>query len=344
MSHEITERVDGTYEFASVTRTVEDRPWHRVGKDVMKPNGESMTTGEAIVEAQMGWTVRKENQLVQSTGEVVPDKFAIVRNDNNKYMGTVGGGYEIVQNAEAFDWFDGVLGKKNAPIIETAGSLFEGRKIFISAKLPDTIKVLNGVGKKADHIEKYLFLSSSHDASGSIICGFTPVRIVCNNTLQMALKEADNVIRIKHTKNVKERLAMASKIMKMVDGATTELTASFNKMSKVKITDQRLREYIACVMSTQEKIVELDEFEKYYSTKNLNLTDRIMEYALTNESQQFDCTKGTLYGAYQAITGYFQNVKEYDSQEEKLDELVLANGSTAQKKMIRAYDFALSMM
>ena len=106
----------------------------------------------------------------------VPNFYATVRTDNDVVFGVVGKDYVIVQNTEAFSFFDAIVGGDGIQY-ETAGALGKGERIFITAKLPDYIKVGND-----DLIEKYLFLTTSHDGAGSIMAAFTPVRIVCNNS------------------------------------------------------------------------------------------------------------------------------------------------------------------
>lgn len=100
---------------------------------------------------------------------MVPDYFATLRTDTSDVLGVVGKDYQIVQNNEAFSFFDSIVGG-NGILYETAGALGKGERIFITAKLPDYIRV-----GKEDLIEKYLFLTTSHDGSGSITAAFTPI-------------------------------------------------------------------------------------------------------------------------------------------------------------------------
>src|SRR5690606_24504229 len=106
---------------------------------------------------------------------------------------------------------------------------------FITAKLPDYIRV-----GYDDLIEKYLFLTTSHDGSGSIVAAFTPIRIVCNNTLNVALKNKTNCIKIKHTNNAKDRLQEAHKLMGISNSLAQELEEVFNQWSKIRINDKEV--------------------------------------------------------------------------------------------------------
>jgi hypothetical protein len=103
--------------------------------------------------------------------------------DTDEVLGVVGNDYEVVQNVNAFDFFDAIVGGKDGILYETAGALGKGERIFITAKLPDYIRI-----GRDDLIKQYLFLTTSHDGYGSITAAFTPIRIVCQNTLNAALR------------------------------------------------------------------------------------------------------------------------------------------------------------
>ncbi len=183
--------------------SVREKAWHGLGQIVT----DYPTSAEAIKYAGLDYTVEKrklftydtENQNANRDTEIVipevdvPDYFATIRTDNDTVLGVVGKDYEVVQNIEAFSFFDSIVGGDGIQY-ETAGALGKGERIFITAKLPGYIKVGN-----ADLIEQYLFLTTSHDGLGSITAAFTPVRIVCNNTLNAALRNHSNSIKIRHT-------------------------------------------------------------------------------------------------------------------------------------------------
>jgi phage/plasmid-like protein (TIGR03299 family) len=167
---------------------VKEKAWHGLGQIVEGyPN-----SAEALKFAGLDYTVEKrklftfdnENQTASEDTEIkipeieVPNYFATVRTDNENILGVVGRDYEVVQNIDAFSFFDSIVGGDGIQY-ETAGALGKGERIFITAKLPDYIKVGNN-----DLIEQYLFLTTSHDGFGSIAAAFTPIRIVCNNTLK----------------------------------------------------------------------------------------------------------------------------------------------------------------
>ena len=193
----------GKYSFFSV----KEKAWHSLGKIV----SDYPTSAEALQFAGLDFTVVKrklftyniENNFAGSdtvTPKIeVPNYFATVRNDTEQVLGVVGKDYEVVQNREAFSFFDAIVGGDGIQY-ETAGALGKGERIFITAKLPNYIKV-----GREDLIGKYLFLTTSHDGFGSITAAFTPVPILCANTLNAAMRNHTNSIKIRHTTGAKER-------------------------------------------------------------------------------------------------------------------------------------------
>jgi len=212
--------------------------------------------------------------------------------------------------------------------------LGNGERIFITAKLPDYIRVGNG----DDITEKYIFLTTSHDGSGSITAAFTPVRIVCQNTLNASLKNMSNVVRIRHTAGAKQRLEDAHKVMGLANKLSTELESTFNHWAKIKVGDDAMKKLIQLALCPNKetlKHLQKGNFDDL-STVFKNTVDDAFAYAMISESQQTDTTKGTLFGAYNAVTGYFQNVRNYKDNEAKLQSIVL--GGTAQLKSQKAFD------
>lgn len=314
--------------------SVKEKAWHNLGLVLDK----CPTSAEAMHLAGLNYEVEKvpifcNPQIFPSVA--IPDKYATYRTDNGNVFGIVGDRYSIVQNKDAFTFFDEIVGK-GAAIYETAGCLGNGEVIFITAKLPDYIRVGND-----DLIEQYLFLTSSHDGSGAIQVAFTPVRIVCNNTLNTALRNCSNRLTIRHTANAKDKLAQAHKVMGIVHKVSDELGQIFNQMTKVKITDANLVEFIKKSLAPNKEALTKIEASEELSSRFKNAVNDCYLYAVANHTQQLDTTQGTLFGAYNAITGYFQNVKEYKSEESKLKGLLDGGALTYTQK---AFDMALSMM
>lgn len=329
----------GQYSFFSV----KEKAWHGLGKIVQ----DYPTSKEAIQHAGLDYEVIKsplytagnvlsigQDGMVSDTQHIaVPGYYATMRNDNNAVLGVVGNEYEVVQNRDAFSFFDAVVGGGDGILYETAGALGKGERIFITAKLPDYIKVGD-----EDMIEKYLFLTTSHDGSGSITAAFTPVRIVCQNTLNAALNCKSHTIRIRHTSNAKQRLEEAHKLMGMTNRLSIELEGVFNQWAKLRITDNDVKKLIQLAMAPNKETLAIlrkgntDELSTMYT----NTVNDVFAYAMMNDTQQMATTKGTVFGAYNAVTGYFQNVRSYKDDDAKIKSILM--GGTAQMRTQAAFD------
>lgn len=340
MAHNINfNEQTGRYSFFSV----KEKAWHGLGQIV----NEYPTSEQAIKYAGLDYEVIK-SPLFTNGSEIITDSefteinkmlevpkyFANIRTDNNTVLGVVGKDYHIVQNREAFNFFDAIVGGDQGILYETAGALGNGERIFITAKLPDYIRVGNG----DDVTEKYIFLTTSHDGSGSITAAFTPIRIVCQNTLNASLKNMTNVVRIKHTSGAKQRIENAHKIMGLANTLSTQLENIFNNWSKVRVSDKEVKKLIQLALCPNKETLDLikNDAEDEMSTVFKNTIDDAFQYAMLSDTQQMETTKGTLYGAYNAVTGYFQNVRNYKNDEAKLQSIVL--GGTAQLKSQKAFE------
>ena len=155
-----------------------EKPWHGLGTQVE----EAPTSADALRLAGLDWTVQRKPIQVCG-GRKVDNFFANVRSSDGAVLGVVSDRYQVVQNAEAFAFTDALIGGEGQVHYETAGSLMGGRKIWLLAKLPDTEIV-------GDKTEPYLCFSNTHDGSGAIRVCMTPIRVVCNNTLNIALNGA----------------------------------------------------------------------------------------------------------------------------------------------------------
>lgn len=311
--------------------SVQQKAWHNLGQIVQ----DYPTSAEALKFAGLDFEVIKAPNIhrLPSGDEVLSNtSFFTYRHDNNAILGDkLGADYKVVQNTEAFNFFDEIVGGDGI-MYETAGALGNGERIFITAKLPDYIRVGN-----SDLIEKYLFLTTSHDGYGSITAAFTPIRIVCNNTLNAALKNCSNSIKIRHTSNANDRLNQAHKVLGISNQLSAQLEEIFNHWAKVRITDTEVKKLIQIAMVPNKEVSNNLQrgVQDELSTCFKNMCDNVFEYALTSPTQQEPTTKGTLFGAYNAVTGYFQNVRNYKDDEAKFKSLLFG---TAQTKAQKAFD------
>jgi phage/plasmid-like protein (TIGR03299 family) len=303
--------------------TAKTAAWHNLGQLVEQ----AMTTEQAIQLANLDFTVEKVPTYIKvgKTDILVPESYANVRTDNNAILGTVGEKYSILQNKDAFKFFDPILDQGEA-IIETAGALGNGERIFITAKLPAHISILG----KNDPIDQYLLITTSHDGKSATTVMFTPVRVVCNNTLNIALsgsKAPENRVTIKHTENQIKRLEYSHKILGIQNSYRIELEELFYKMADTKITEHDYESIIVQGLSDKSQMVK-DYYDNDVktSTRFKNNVNLVMEYAFTHPTQIMPSTNKTLFGAYNAVTGWYQNEAEWKTDDDKMKSIIDSNG------------------
>lgn len=281
-----------------------EKAWHNLGQIV---DG-AMTSQEAIELANLDYTVELTPAtfcIGKDKSIVIPDKFATYRTDTNMPLGVVGNRYTIVQNKDAFGFFDSIVGG-NLAMFETAGVLGQGERIFVSAKMPEVIQI-----KGTDDItEVYVLLTSSHDGSGSVIAAVTPVRVVCQNTLNAALKNTISRVAIRHTTSASKKLENAHKLLGISHKYVTEVNEMFNSLATKTITDAKVRELVE----------NLFKSEKEESTRIKNIREAVMTSYFSGVGQ--NQIIGTAWGAYNGITHYLDHVQTYKSGDVKFDSLM----------------------
>jgi phage/plasmid-like protein (TIGR03299 family) len=324
MAHNININ-NGVASFASSEKSP---AWHGLGQNV----GRAMTSQEALELAHLNFEVEKEPIFIRCGDQdiKIAGKYATTRKDTNVPLGVVGERYHVVQNTEAFDWFDNIVGSGEA-YFETAGALGNGETIFITAKMPSHIQV----GK--DVIDQYLMLTNNHSGAKAVELCFTPVRVVCQNTLNAALKCCSNRVIVRHTSGVTEKMNQAVKAMSIANTYFDELSQALNAMKNVKIVDEQLKDFIRRSMNLTEVASKADREEVAKENKRTkDILDAVYVYAL-NDSTQAGIER-TLYGAYNAVTGYYQNVKQWDDNESKLKSITEGRAFKAAQ---RAFEIAL---
>lgn len=212
-----------------------EKPWHGLGTMV----AEAPTSADALHLAGLDWKVEQEDVLTQFH-EVVPGYKANVRDTDRKVLGVVTDRYKVVQNTEAFEFTDALLGE--GVRYETAGSLQEGRKVWLLAHLPHEY-IING-----EKISPYLVFSNTHDGSGSVKVAITPIRVVCSNTLNLALKTAQRSFSIIHMGDIKEKMKEAEDTLFMADEYMQELGREFEELRRKRLSDNDVKSYIELLL------------------------------------------------------------------------------------------------
>lgn len=188
--------------------SVREKPWHyEMTKDVTKLIQEAPTSLDALRYAGLDWEVEAK-EVYDHNGLVIPNYKANTRSSDDSVLGIVSDRYKIVQNRDAFDFTDSLIGE--ALRYETAGSLRNGKQVWLLAKMPDT-KILD------DKVEPYICFTNTHDGSGAVRCCMTPVRVVCNNTLNFALESAKRSWSARHTGDIMSKLADARETLMLAN-------------------------------------------------------------------------------------------------------------------------------
>ncbi len=205
---------------------VREVPWHGLGTKV----DEAPTSADALRLAGLDWKVNQKNIQICGGGKIENYK-ANVRSSDGKVLGVVTDRYQVVQNEEAFAWTDELIGGDVR--YETAGSLQEGRKVWLLARMPQARVA-------GDEVEPYLCFSNTHDGSGAIRVCMTPIRVVCNNTLNLALSTAQRQWSTKHVGDMKYKMAEAKHCLELAERYMVELDQYAEKLANVTITDEML--------------------------------------------------------------------------------------------------------
>ena len=267
--------------------SVRETPWHKLGVVLDNPP----TIQEAIDLSGLNWGVELK-PLFLGNGDVVDHK-AVVRQDSGNVLGIVGPRYQPLQNAQAFDWFNPFV-ENGEVALETAGSLDEGRRIWVMAKIARDPSVI----VKGDEVLKYLMLSNSHDGTLAIRVGYTPIRIVCANTLAMAhSSNASKLIRVRHTASSKVALDKLRDIMNIVDREFEATAEQFRFLASRMFNQKDIREYVKAVLG-KEKIADED-----LPTRTKNQLDEIIGL-IDHANQKLSGVDGTYWAAYNAVNQY----------------------------------------
>ena len=329
MAHELNfNQLNKTWSFASNAQ----KAWHDLGQVV---DG-AMTAEEAIKLANLDYTVEKADVFMKTqddTNVLVDGYYSTYRTDTNQYLGMVKSRYEVVQNKDAFSFFDSIIDSGEA-IFETAGALGNGERIFLSAKLPDDFVI------GTEKIEKYIMLTNSHNGTSSVVAGLTNVRVVCNNTLQAALDGLENKVSISHIIGAKDKIKEAYKVMGIASKYNLQIEQMFNQMLDVKMSEGDLATYFTKVLKPY--YVSIDGLTQNEMSMRLqNAVDMTLDFAYNHPTQKTVETTGTLWGAYNAISGVYNYGKNYKNSEDKFNQYFFG---TANKKMLKSFDEALVLI
>lgn len=225
---------------------VRETPWHGLGTRVE----EAVTSDDALRIAGLNWQVEQADVYTDG-GLLIPGYKANRRNTDGAILGIVSDRYKIVQNTEAFEFTDAIVGETEDGVVkyETAGSLAGGKRIWLLAKMPTK----NIVG---DDVEPYMFFSNSHDGTGAIKIGMTPIRVVCQNTLNMAMNTAKRQWSTKHVGDMQSKLEEARHCLMMANEYMINLDIEADKLANKKLYEDQIEEILDAMFPVSENATE----------------------------------------------------------------------------------------
>lgn len=284
-----------------------DIPWHKEGT----PVPELATISEAITVAGLDWKVEKrpvffESKLPATDGAQlqVPNQFVTVRTHDERPLGIVGKDYTPMQQSEWAPFFDELIGPGKA-CIETAGSLNDGKKIWMLAKLPGQLRIMGD-----DMVNKYLLIANGHDGVFNLSIGPTMTRVVCNNTLTAALNGSSNWMTVQHRAGIAKNVAAIGKLLKNLDKSFESGCESFQGMAGTRFSDRQAKNFFAATYSGEVR-------ECLRAGRKWNGADRLLDLMETGTGMDLPGVRGTLWAAYNAVTefeDYTREVKETTSR------------------------------
>lgn len=279
--------------------------------------------------------------------KTIENKMATMRLDKETPLGIVSNNYGVVQNADAFRFIDtlcsGEMGNENTPIIEAAGVLGKGERIFITAKFPDKI-ILDNKGN--DIVEMYVVFTTSHDGTGAVNCMVTPTRVVCNNTLNFAMHHNAGKLSLKHSSNIMSRLDLTNKenaefafrAMNMYEIYKNSLEESFTHLANIRWAEKELDRILAQVILSEDsfKVYDREKTIEHQDipTKGKNMFYKLKDVLHSGVGQEYG-ERGTALWALNGLTTFYQNHSDFKSEEYKFDSI--QNGY-AYKRVQKAYE------
>ena len=262
------------------------KPWHyEMTKDCTKLIQEAPNSHEALIAAGLDWTVESK-PIYDANGNIISGYKANTRSSDGKVLGIVGNRYKIVQNADAFQFTDNLIGGDVR--YETAGSLFGGQKVWMLAKMPE--KKICG-----DDVETYVCFTNAHDGKGSVRAIVTPIRVVCANTLNLALSSANRSWSMRHQGDIENKLEEAREVLELTEIYMDELAKQADRWANVTINEEAIQRALNKLFPAKE-----DDSER----KKRNVQDAKDQFMVCYFAPDLNAFRGTAWGMINACTDY----------------------------------------
>ncbi len=291
-------------------------PWHGLGNKIEH----AANAAEAIKLANLDFTVAKAQSgfIVDGKTHKFPGQFTTYRTDTLAPIGSVGSDYTILQNADMFQFFDPII-ERNEAIYETGGVIFNGKYIWLLAKMPEQI-----VMKGGDEITMYVLLCTSHDGKSSAIAGLTGIRTVCWNTLQAGLRGMQTKVTIRHTTNVIENMKKAHEVLGMRNIGTEALKEAYTILQRKKVDTKFIIQFLDMLYPKNEGTL--------VTTNGDKIRANILEAFEIGPGADLKSSKGTAFGLYNGVTHVLDHNRPTKSQDSKLKSIWFGNGARTEQK------------
>jgi phage/plasmid-like protein (TIGR03299 family) len=284
-----------------------EAPWHQLGE----PLPASANVAQALATAHLDWTVRLDpifrlapDQPTDSPAyQLITDKRAVVR-DDGRYLATVGDQYVPVQNADAFSVLAPACADYGVEIV-TAGAIDGGKRVWMLARLPESIEVTDG-----DRVNGYFLVTTGHDGYTAFTGRPTPIRVVCQNTLNAAMSARGvDIVRIRHTATAEARVKEAAHLVTAMTQSLRETGETFRQLAEHRMTPQEIAEYIKALLPDDERGNASD------TTKQRRRDIGALVWAgIGADLAGADANGATAWACYNAVTEYFDHVRPAQSK------------------------------
>lgn len=297
MAHELDFTKDGKARMFYVSS--EGLPWHGSGKGV----SHVLTVQEALTESGADFPVSKRHLFLMNENDeaaIIPDHWAICRNDQpdgDNVLGVVKGRYIPIQNAEVFGLCD-MLSGENAACFHTAGVLKGGRRVWVLMKLPDIIEVASG-----DNIDKYLLFTTSHDGTEAARLLFTPIRVVCQNTLSAAIggRRGSRQGRVHHSGDIVAQFRNAAEVIGIATKVFDKSAEAYRALAGVQMGTANAKNYFNHLVPDNPKAK--------FNTRAQNVRAAMLHLFENGRGSELASARGTMWGCYNAVSEYVDHLR-----------------------------------
>jgi phage/plasmid-like protein (TIGR03299 family) len=299
-------------------------PWHGLGTPLEETD--LYDWQQACIKSGLDWEVELTPLVTADTQAKVTHR-AVRRKSDQRILGVVGPRFCVLQNKDAFKWFDPFLQAREAAL-NTAGALCEGSRIWVLAKMNrDPLVIVPG-----DEVDKFVLLSHGHDGSLAVRVGFTPIRVVCANTLALAHgSDASKLIRIKHSASVMENLENIREIMNVANAEFEATAEQYRLLARKNINQHDLRAYV-------KRVLKVDNQTKI-STRTMNMIDQIIGLCEAGKGNTLPSIKNTYWSSYNGVSEWL-GYQRGTSQANRLNSLWFGDSANMNK---HALETALAM-